>query len=323
MLKNKKVAFFFAFFAGVSSSLFANYMTEITVAQDSTGDFLTIQQAIDATKAFPDLPIRIFVKNGLYKEKVRVYAWNDHLTISGESAESTIIEWGDHFQSINLGRNSTFHTYTFQIEANDVTIENLSIVNTAGSIGQAVALHVDGDRVIIKNCNIEGNQDTVYATGEGFRQLFLNCHIEGTTDFIFGSATAVFKNCTIHSKSNSYITAASTTESSPFGFVFLECQLTGDEGLTNVYLGRPWRPFAKTAFINCEMGKHIVVQGWSAWLSNDTIINVRYAEYCSNGDGANAKGRVKWSKQLTKKEASKYTYERIFRGWNPLLITNN
>ncbi len=278
---------------------------ELTVAKDGSGDYTSIQSALNDTKAFPDKPITIRVKNGVYNEKVTLYSWNDNLRIIGESKEKTIVTFGDYFKSINLGRNSTFHTYTLKVEANNVTIENLSIINSAGKVGQAVALHLEGNNIEIKNCKIIGNQDTVYADGEGCFQSFKNCHIEGTTDFIFGQATAVFSACTIHSKSNSYITAASTKENQKLGFVFINCKLTAAHDVDMCYLGRPWRDYAKTVFINCSMDKHIAPVGWSNWGGTQRDKTAYYAEYKSYGEGASSQTRANWSHQLSKKEYNK------------------
>jgi len=288
---------------------------EMTVAQDSTGDFRTIQEAIDATKAFPDRRVTIYIKKGVYREKVRVYSWNTLLTLKGEDAGETIISFDDHFVKINLGRNSTFHTYTLKVEANDFIAENLTIENTAVPVGQAVALHVEGDRCQFLNCRIKGHQDTVYAAGENSRQYFKNCFIEGTTDFIFGDAVAVFDRCTIYSLSDSYITAASTPKGSLFGYVFLNCNLTAKEGVKKVYLGRPWRDFARVVFLNCTMGPHILPQGWINWSGTTREQTAYYAEFGSRGAGGSAAARVSWSHQLTENEITRYKISEIFGDW--------
>lgn len=289
----------------------AQYATRIVVAQDGSGDHTSIQAAINRTKSFPDKPITIFIKKGVYREKVRVYAWNTHLTFEGEDRDSTIIEFDDHFKKINKGRNSTFLTYTLSVEANDFTAKNLTIANRAGAVGQALALSVSGDRCTFENCRIIGNQDTLYCTGDGFRQYFVKCHIEGTTDFIFGNATALFEECVIHSKANSYITAASTTERQEYGLVFLRCQLTASEGIDKVYLGRPWRAHARTAFIDCEYGSHILPKGWSEWGKGTNHLSAFYAEFTS----ANNSNRAVWAIQLSKRQAKKYRKSVIFKNW--------
>jgi pectinesterase len=288
---------------------------EMVVAQDGSGDFTKIQDAIDATKAFPDKRITIFIKNGTYKEKVRVPAWNNMLSLIGEDVEKTIIVWDDYFDKIGRGRNSTFFTSTFKVEADDFYAENLTIENSAGKVGQAVALHVEGNRCVFKNCCLLGNQDTVYLTGENSNHYFTCCTIEGTTDFIFGSATAVFSACEIISKSDSYITAASTSEGKPFGFVFIDCNLLAKEDPKKVYLGRPWRNYAKTVFINCAMGEHILPEGWHNWDKKEAESTSFYAEYKNTGAGANIDKRVRWSHNLTEKEAQNYTIENILGNW--------
>lgn len=223
----------FLLFSG--QSLIANNY-DFVVAQDGSGNFTSIQKAIDACKAFPDTRVSIFVKNGIYKEKLLVPSCNTQLSIIGESAKKTIISYDDYFDKINRGRNSTFYTYTLLIEANDFRLENITVENTAGAVGQAVALHCEGDRCVFTNCRFLGNQDTLYIAGRFSRMFFANCYIEGTTDFIFGEATALFEQCTINCKGDSYITAASTPEGKPFGFVFLNCKLTAADGVKKVYL---------------------------------------------------------------------------------------
>jgi pectinesterase len=285
----------------------------MVVARDGSGDYTTIQAAIDACKSFPDDRISIFIKNGVYKEKVRVPAWNDKLSLIGESVEHTIISFDDYFNRIDRGRNSTFFTYTLLVEGNDFYAENLTIENTAGPVGQAVALHVESDRCAFHNCRFLGNQDTLYAAGQNSRQYYDSCYIEGTTDFIFGAATAVFNVCTIHSKSNSFITAASTPEGRPFGYVFRNCKLTAALGINKVYLGRPWRDYARVAFLNCSIGDHIIAAGWDNWSTPIREKTSFFTEYGNTGPGAATSGRVRWSHQLSKREASMYTIKNIFK----------
>lgn len=290
---------------------FQSYDVDMVVATDGSGDYRSIQEAINNTKSFPYQRITIWIKNGLYKEKIRVYEWNTNLSLIGEDPDSTIIVYDDYFNKINKGPNSTFHTPTLSVEATGTILKNLKIMNSAGNVGQAVALAITADRVKVDNCSIIGNQDTVYLSGADSKIYFKECHIQGSTDFIFGQATAVFDNCTINSSSDSYITAASTPEGVPFGFVFINCKLTASNTVESVYLGRPWRYNAKTVFINCDMGAHINDKGWHDWGKPESHQKSFYAEYGSTGPGANAKQRVKWSHQLTKKQQSSYTLEKI------------
>jgi pectinesterase len=282
------------------------------VDQSGNGDFKTIQEAINSAKAYPSQRITITIKNGIYYEKVKIPAWNPSITLVGESREKTIISYDDAFDKINLGRNSTFYTYTVLIEGNDFFAKNLTIKNTSGDIGQAVALHLNANRVQINNCTILGNQDTLYTAGEASKNYFKDCYIEGTTDFIFGDATVLFENCIIHSKKDSFITASSTPKGNAFGYVFKNCQLTADENVTKVYLGRPWRPYAKTVFIQCQMGKHILPEGWNNWSKPEAETGSFFAEYQCSGVGFAPKERVKWSHQLQTKEVAKYTIDIIF-----------
>ena len=289
----------------------AQYETKITVATDGSGDYTSVQQAIDACKAFPDQRVTVYIKNGTYREKVKVPACNTKLSLIGESVEKTIITYDDYFDKIDRGRNSTFYTYTLKVEADDFYAENLTISNTAGQVGQAVALHVVGDRCSFSNCRLLGNQDTLYTAGEKSRQYFSECYIEGTTDFIFGASTVLFSKCEIRSLSDSYVTAASTSKGKTFGYVFQDCKLTAADSVKKAYLGRPWRDYAKVVFMNCELGDHILPEGWANWDGTNRDASAYYAEYKNSGEGCHPKQRVTWSHQLSKREAAKYTSKNI------------
>lgn len=275
----------------------------LVVARDGTGDYRTLTEAMEGIRAFMDYKVTVLIKNGVYKEKVIVPSWLQNVDFVGESAEGTVITYDDH---ANINKMGTFRTYTLKVEGNDITFRNLTIENNAAQLGQAVALHTEGDRLVFVNCRFLGNQDTVYTGVAGMRLYFLNCYIEGTTDFIFGPSTALFEACVIHSKRNSYITAASTPANVAVGYVFRDCKLTASEGVDKVYLGRPWRPYAATVFIGCDMGKHICPAGWDNWRNAENEKTVRYAEYGNKGEGAELAGRVKWAKALTSEEAARY-----------------
>lgn len=288
----------------------------MVVAKDGSGDFTSIQEAINASKSFPYQRVIIHVKNGVYNEKVHVYSWNTHVSLLGESRENTIITYDDYFKKIDLGRNSTFHTSTVLVEGDDFMAKNLTIKNTAGPVGQAVALSVSANRCYFENCSLLGYQDTLYTEGEGFKQYFKHCYIEGGVDFIFGGATVLFEECTLHSISDSYITAASTPKGQEFGYVFKNCKLTAADKVKSVYLGRPWRFNAKTVFIECEMGSHIRPEGWHNWGKAEAELQSFYAEYNCSGVGYQPEKRVGWSHQLTKRQAKKYTRQNILKETN-------
>lgn len=290
----------------------------IVVSRDGTGNFRTLQEAIESARAFMDYTVTIYVKNGVYKEKVIVPSWVENIDIIGEDRDKTIITYDDH---ANINKMGTFRTYTVKVEGSDITFKNLTIENNAAQLGQAVALHTEGDRLKFINCRILGNQDTIYTGAKFTRLYFKDCYIDGTTDFIFGPSIALFEDCIIHSKRNSYVTAASTPKEAKYGYVFKHCKLTAEPGVDKVYLGRPWRPYAYTLFIECELGKHIVLAGWHNWGKQSNEETARYMEYKNTGEGANASERVAWSKQLTKKEAEAVTVDAIFRtqsNWNPI-----
>ena len=296
----------------------------IVVARDGTGEFRSVDEAIEVCRAFMDYHKVIFVKNGIYKEKLIIPSWVQNIEICGEDAEKTIITYDDH---ANIKRPETgkpmgtFRTYSLKIEGNDITLKNITIENNSARLGQAVALHTEGDRLVFINCRFIGHQDTVYTGLGGTRLYFKGCYICGTTDFIFGPSTAWFEDCTIESLVNSYVTAASTPQNQPFGYVFNNCKLIAGGNATSVYLGRPWRPYAYTLFMNCELAGHIRAEGWENWRNPENEKTARYLEYNNRGEGANPKQRVGWSRQLTKAEAAKITPQVVFGrndGWNPV-----
>ena len=291
----------------------------LVVSRDGTGEFRTIDEAIEVCRAFMDYTKVIYVKKGVYKEKLIIPSWLTNITICGEDRDNTIITWDDHANikmpvggldseaAVKGKPMGTFRTYTLKVQGSYITLKDITIENNAAKLGQAVALHTEGDHILVQNCRLLGNQDTVYTGVGGTRVAFYDCYIEGTTDFIFGSSIAWFQNCEIHSKANSYITAASTPAGQKYGYVFYKCRLTADKDVDKVYLGRPWRPFAATIFMDCELGKHIRPEGWHNWNNAKNEETARYAEYGNKGEGASINNRVKWSKQLTKKEAAKVT----------------
>ncbi len=295
----------------------------ITVAKDGTGDFTKVQDAFNAIPQHNKQPYHVFIRNGVYKEKLYLDSTKQNITITGEDKFKTVLTYEDHSGKIapNGDTINTFTSYTFLQEGANVKIANLTIENNAGySAGQAVAMHVMGDRVKFENCRFLGNQDVLYAGKPATRQYFENCYIEGTTDFIFGPSTAWFEKCHVNSKRNSHITAASTPKEEAFGYVFNNCVLTTDSlNVNKVTLGRPWRPYASVAYINCYMGAHIIPEGWNNWRNEANEATARYAEYNAFGPGARPADRAKWSRQLTEAEAKAYNLTNVFRDWNPLI----
>ncbi len=248
-MKNISILKFIIIFGFILQSSFAQtanpekYKYDYTVAQDGSGDYKTIQDAIYAMRVFSLKPITLHIKNGVYKEKIELFENKTDVRFVGESVDKTIITFDDYS---GKGKTQTFDSFTAKISGNRFVAENITFENSAGRVGQAVALYVDADEAVFKNCKFLGNQDTIFLGGETSRQYFVNCFIEGTTDFIFGPATAVFQNCEIFCKSNSYITAPNTTKDKEFGFVFLDCKVTVGDEVTKEYLGRPWRAWAKS-----------------------------------------------------------------------------
>ena len=286
----------------------------IVVARDGTGEFRTIDEAIEVCRAFMEYQKVIYVKNGVYKEKLIVPSWLTNITICGEDRDKTIITYDDHANLRLEGterKMGTFRTYTLKIEGTNITIKNITIENNAAKLGQAVCIHTEGDNLTFENCRILGNQDTIYTGTPGTHCYFHNCYIEGTTDFVFGPSTAWFENCELHSKANSYITAASTPQGQKYGYIFNHCRLTAEPGVDKVYLGRPWRPYAHTLFMNCKMGSHICPLGWDNWRNKENEKTTRYEEYNNSGAGAPGKQRATWSRQLTKKEVASVTIKNV------------
>jgi len=311
----------------------------ILVDKNGRGDFKTLTEALDSIPEGTTERIIINIKNGRYKEKLFINRPN--ITLIGENKFYTILTYDDYANKLlaNGEKLGTFNSFSTFIGGDGFSAENITFENSAGSgsiYGQALALYVDGDKAKFKNCRFLGCQDTIFTgplppkprkgncfggprdgeTRKASRQYYENCYIKGDVDFIFGSATAVFKNCEIFSNNrdmevNGYITAASTPHGEDYGYVFIDCMLTSDAAPNSVYLGRPWRDFAKTTFINCYMGEHIIAEGWHNWGRSEAEKTVKYEEYKSYGPGGKLKERTGFAEVLTEEEAMKYKIENI------------
>ena len=307
-----------------------SYLTayDIVVAQDGSGDFFSVQEAIEAVPDYRKVPTTIYIKKGAYKEKLVIAESKHKIRLIGENRDSTRLTYDDYASRKNrfgeeMGTSGSASCYLYapDFEAHDLTFEN-----SAGPVGQAVAVLVKGDKAAFYRCRFLGHQDTLYAYGQqngtSSRQYYEECYIAGTVDFIFGWATAVFNRCTIHSVGNGYLTAASTPRNQAKGYLFEGCKLTAAPGV-KAYLGRPWRPYAQTVFAGCEMGDHIYPEGWHNWNKKEAEKSAYYAEFNNSGPGAALSARVKWSKQLSVKEARNHTLESYLAGddnWNPVTL---
>ncbi|RYY40131.1 MAG: pectin esterase [Chitinophagaceae bacterium] len=302
------------------TALAAQKKGDWVVAQDGSGRFRSVQDAIDAVPEGNVVPQTIFIRRGVYAEVVTIDSTRHAVRLVGEDRDATIIQCGRH-SGERLPNGDTINTWTSAtvfVFGNDFRAENLTIRNDAGfSAGQAVALRVEGTRAALRNCRITGFQDVLFLSGAGTRHYFESCTIEGTTDFIFGAATAVFQNCTIHSKKNSHVTAAATPASERYGFVFIDCTLTADTNVHKVSLGRPWRPHAAVTYIRCTMGAHIIPEGWDNWKNPANEATARFAEYRSSGPGARPAERARWSRQLTEEEAAQCGAGAVLGYWKP------
>jgi pectinesterase len=287
---------------------------QITVDINGTGDFNSIQQAIDSVPQDNNERVVVLIKPGFYKQRVIIPKSKSFITLRGEDPCNTIISYNLNAQMM---RPDGLRTYgadcaTFVVRgASDIILENLTIENTFGPSPQAQAVKLACERAVVVNCRFLGGQDTLF-THSG-RQYYLNCYIEGGTDFIYGHAQAVFENCLIHSNKSSHITAHAATEPNlPTGYVFYNCRVTTADGV-KTDLGRPWRPFARVVYYDCWLDKGVKPTGWDNWRDPNREKTAFYAEYKSSGPGVNPSARVKWSHQLTDEESVKFLPENFMK----------
>ena len=327
MIKFRRLVIYACLTAGSSVAAWAvsGDKPDAVVAADGTGQYRTVREAIDASPQITRAGSHwtILVKPGTYRELLHVQHEKRFTSLVGEDAEKTIITY-DLVASIPGPDGKpigTFRTPTVTIDADDFTVENLTLENSAGPKGQALALRVDGDRVVFRHCRFLGWQDTIL-TNRG-RQYFEDCTIVGAVDFIFGAATAFFERCHIRCAGDGYITAASTPNSQPYGYVFSHCTITGATPEVRTYLGRPWRDFAQTVYLNTEMSAVVRPAGCHDWNKPVAQKTAHYAEFNSTGPGAKLAERVPWSRPLAAGEAAKFTVATVLGGtdgWNPTAI---
>jgi pectinesterase len=309
----------------------------LVVAADGSGDFKTVQDAIAAAPEQSSVRIVIHIKPGDYSGPLIIPQNKPNITLLGDDAKTTILRWDRNVRDPIPTGNDGFNP-GLQVRGSDFRALHLTIENISGDHGQALALRVDGDRELFVDCRIIGWQDTLMIN-DG-RDYFNNCYIAGRVDFIYGSATAWFQDCEVHSRNGGHVTAASTPQDNPYGFVFMNCNLTGDSNAwdpatTNpstrlkprvtplADLGRPWRPYASVTYLNCQMGEHIKPQGWNNWGKASNEQTARFSEYGSSGPGGNADGRASWAHQLTDEQAKEITVDTVLSGedhWQPQAI---
>lgn len=292
-----------------------------TVAHDGTGDFRTVQEAIDAAPGDLRRTFVISVKPGVYKEIVTIPVDKSCILLKGEESGKTIITFDNYAKRLNReGKEfGTSGSATVFIKGDNFLAENITFENTAGiSAGQALAINISAAKSAFRNCRFLAHQDTYFAAN-GTVQYLKDCFIAGTVDFIFGGSVAFFENCELHSLRGGYLTAASTPAEQKFGYVFSNCKITATSGLADasVYLGRPWRPHASVVFLNCEMGAHIRPEGWHNWGNPNNETTARYLEYNSTGPGYQQGKRHAWSVQLNKEEAKAYSKKQVLGSWKP------
>ena len=295
---------------------------DIVVAQDGSGDYETVQAAIDAIEPGTFDGTRVYIKEGRYKEKLELPSNRTDVTFIGESAENTVLTYDDHADKTDEHGDElgTSGSSSFFVYGPDFTAKNITFENAAPDVAQAVAIRIKADRAVFENCRFIGNQDTLYTYGRDTRQYFKDCYIEGDVDFIFGLATAFFEDCEIFCKDEGYIAAPAQPEEQEFGYVFKNCDVTGDAPNDSVYLGRPWEPYGQTVYLECDLGDHIRPVGWEPWDEPDLPDKTKtayFAEYGNTGPGYTPEQRADWSHQLDAEEAAEYTLENVFDGWNP------
>lgn len=305
----------------------------IIVDKNGNGDFHSLTDALNSVTEGE--AVEILIKNGVYKEKIIIDKPN--ITLLGEDRDKTILTYDDGaFKPDETGNPmGTFKTASIKVTSNaeNFSAQNIHFENNAGMgdiVGQAVALYLDCDKATIKDCKLTSRQDTLLTSPmhEDIgrdpyilnRQYFENCYIEGDVDFIFGGAVAVFKDCEIFSLNrnqeiNGYLTAACTSVKRKYGYVFFNCRLKGNASKGTVYLGRPWREYAKTVFIDCTMDEHINEKGFCRWNDTDRHKTCYYAQYNSSGAGFNPNTLAEWTHLLSEEERKEYTIEDIFEGW--------
>ena len=286
----------------------------ITVAADGSGDFTTVQAAVAAVPDNNADRTTIRIRPGVYTGPIVVTRTKQNVTFQGDGPEQTVLTYALNVADPipegvppKMGGNGVI------VLGDGFRAADLTFRNTSGDHGQAMALRLQADRCVVERCRLLGWQDTLLV--HSGRQYFRDCTIEGRVDFIYGGSTAVFDRCHVHSKDGGYVTAASTPQERPFGYVFLNCKLTGDG--EPAYLGRPWRPYAAVAFIRCDIGGHIKPDGWHNWGKVENEKTARYVEYANTGPGADSSNRVPWITRLTDQEAAKFTVGKVFGGWNP------
>lgn len=295
---------------------------DAVVAADGSGDYTSLQEAISAApmQGRPDgQRWRILVLPGVYEERVYVQRERGRMHILGLDAARTVIRFNLHagIPGPDGKPIGTFRTPTVHVDGDDMIWENLTLANTAGPVGQALALRADGDRLVFRGCRFLGWQDTILLNRG--RHYFEDCYIEGHVDFIFGAATAWFQGCHLHVLRDGYITAASTPREQAWGFVFADCRITGVDG-AKTYLGRPWRDFAATLFLRTEMGEVVRPAGWHNWNKPHAEPTVRYGEHASTGPGGRNGPRVTWARALSSDEAATVTPAAVLGGndgWSP------
>jgi pectinesterase len=300
--------------------IYAKAQKRIVVAQNGSGNYKTVQEAIDAVPDKSTTVTEIFVKKGTYKERIVVAKSKINITLIGEDAKATILTYDNYAAKLDTAGKplGTSRTASFYVYGAGFTAKNITFENSAGPVGQALAIYVAGDEAAFFNCRFLGFQDTIYTNGKGTREYYQDCYIEGTTDFIFGAATALFSNCNIYcKKGGAFITAASTLDTTKYGYVLMNCKITGSAPDGSYSLGRPWRPYAKVVYLYCDLGRMIKPEGWSNWQGTESDKTAYYAEYKNTGPGFEPGQRVAWSHQLTDAEAKIYTKELILNGWNP------
>ncbi|KAL5553205.1 hypothetical protein UlMin_040606 [Ulmus minor] len=299
---------------------------DIVVAQDGSGNFKTISEAVLAASKLSEGNERvvIHVKAGVYKENVEIKKTIKNLMVIGDGIDTTIVTGNKN----NKAGSTTFRSATFAVSGEGFIAQDITFENIAGPEShQAVALRSGSDRSIFYRCSFKGYQDTLYVYSN--RQFYRDCNIYGTIDFIFGDAVAVLQNCNIYVKrpmSNQKNTVTAQSRSDPnenTGIIIHNSRITADSDLRPVqgsfetYLGRPWKQYSRTVIMKTSLDGLISPAGWLPWSGSFALKTLYYGEYMNNGAGAGTGGRVKWPgyRVITSPaEAGKFTVGNFLAG---------
>jgi pectinesterase len=292
---------------------------DVKTGIEGTTEFPTIQMALDHHPfPGPHGRVLIHIAPGVYHERLNITQNHSNITLigMGKGPEDVVIT-----NSLNAKEaGGTFFTETVEVDGTGFEADNVTFENTAGNTGQAVAIVVRADRAVFKHCRFLGHQDTLFA--DYGRQYYVDSYIEGGVDFIFGDAAAVFDHDEIHSNGRGFLTAQSRTSANQdTGYVIVNSRVTSDPDVPSMFLGRPWRPYARVVFLRTELPANLNSAGWNNWGKTSNEQTAWFGEYENTGPGARPADWVSWSHRLTAAQARQFLPRNFLAGkdhWNPI-----